>query len=475
MYKPRREHYPIALAAINAAISCFALPYSDTYGFVRVIAVASFAFFGVLCLFESRNVLFLARTFILGFIGYFPMMIKVLMGEEALFSGYERSTQGFDICVVMYVATSLALLSNQIGLALAGRNRALACSAPVVPVPTDVQGRELTYWTVAALAGTALTLFASSMFIRGYGQTILVAGYATEEAGEGLPFGSVAILGGMGIFCLYVAGLKGHFRHWKPLFVLIFAVFIIYSQLLMGVRQDAMSTLFGLVVLYGVANRRELGLKFKYVPLVILGYVFFEVWGFARTALADGISVFAIIGFTFSGVSATDAVRLGTISPIATTFSNTVFLVDHKFVELALGKSYLEWLLRIPPEVLYPNRPADYAWLFENYGLISGGGFFELAEVYMNFGLLGALFVPGIISFAMAKAYLYALHRQTPFSYFTLFAFLAIFLRGTWYQTFAFFRAFLVCVVVYVGFALIFEMLRASARLGSEGDRALYD
>jgi hypothetical protein len=196
----------------------------------------------------------------------------------------------------------------------------------------------------------------------------------------------------------------------------------------------------------------------------VLGYVFFEAWGVARSVLSAGIPFSSIIELAFTQVNASDAVRLGTISPIATTFSNTVFMVDHGVIDYSFGKSYLEWFLRIPPEALYPDRPKDYALMFESYGFLAGGGFFELAEAYMNFGLFGALLVPGIVSFAMAKTYYYARVRQTSLSYFLLFAFLAVFLRGTWYQTFAFFRAFLVCVILYFVYAFIVQALRTSVK-----------
>lgn len=310
-----------------------------------------------------------------------------------------------------------------------------------------------------------MAVFSALMFIRGYGETVLSAGYgAAERGGKGLPFGSVGILGSMGMFALFVAGLKGHVRHWKPVFVAVGMLFIIYSQLLMGVRQDAMSTLFGLVILSAVARGGELSLKISYVPIIAVAYVFFEVWGFAREALADGIPISSFIALTFAAVGSGDAVQLGTISPIATTFSNTVFLIEHGVINHTFGRSYWEWLLRIPPEVLYPGRPKDYALMFEDLGLMSGGGFFELAEVYMNFGLLGALVVPGIISYVLARVFYFALHRQTMLSYFALFALLAVFLRGTWYQTFAFFRAMMVCLIAYLACVAIVQFLKVATQ-----------
>jgi hypothetical protein len=437
------------------------------YHLIRPMACISILFFGVLCWLELSNVLFLARTFILGLIGYFPVIINVMFGEGTLFSSYEPLTQGFPIVVLMYVTTSFALLSNQIGLTLAKKRNFVYIDVELVPIiksPKKNRQTRLTYWWLAGFIGVMLTLFSSYIFIRGYGETILVAGYATEEqGGEGLPFGSVGVLGAVGIFSLFVAGIKGYIKNWKIIFFTVCFTFIIYSQMLMGLRQDAMSTLFGLLILYGVVNRREIGLKISYIPILVVVYIFFEVWGFARMVLSAGIPITSIVIDTFTNIRATDAVRMGTISPIATTFSNTVWLIENNIISYSFGQSYLEWILRIPPEVLYPARPVDYAWMFQDYGLLAGGGFFELAEVYMNFGLLGALILPGIISFLMAKSYYYAYYRQTMLSYFLLFSFLTIFLRGTWYQTFAFFRAFLVCMLLYFTYVFLVQILRSRA------------
>jgi hypothetical protein len=450
------------LAAANAAVSGLALLSPDDYSLIRALAVFSLLIFALLCFVQRGNILFLARTFILGFIGYFPLIVKILFGEDALFSGFERATQGFDIAVIMYVTTSCALLSNEIGFALARLDDARRSR---VGADAGVAGTPAIYWWIAGMIGVVLALFSAYMFIRGYGKSILVAEYGSaNRGGKGLPFGSVGILGSVGLFSLYVAGAKGYIRHWKLVFFAVFVVFVGYSQLLMGVRQDAMSVLFGLCVIYGVVQRRELGLKMSYLPAVLIAYAFFEAWGVARTALAAGISFVSIVEVAFTSVGASDAIRLGTISPIATTFANTVYLVQHNAIDLAFGRSYGEWLLRIPPEILYPNRPKDYAWLFEQYGLFAGGGFFELAEVYMNFGIAGGLLVPGIVSFIMGKTYYIALRRQTMLSYFMLFAFLAIFLRGTWYQTFAFFRSVLVCLCLYFAYVLLARWLQAAAR-----------
>lgn len=464
----RIKLYAIVIAGMNAALSSLALLAIDNYELVSVLAIVSLSLFSIVCVTESDNILFLARTFILGFIGYFPILVKILYGQDALFSGYEQSTQGFDIAAIMYVTTSFALLSSQIGFVAARYKRQPNGSLIEVPMrPLSIGSAEIpiTYWYVAAMVGILLAAVSAYFFVMAYGPSILVAGYgASERLGGGLPFGTVGVLGAIGIFSLFIAGLKGHLRRWKLMFLLFSGVYIIYSQLLMGLRQDAMSVLFGLLVLYGVAKRREIGLKLAYFPLIVIGYIFFEAWGVARTALAAGIPLMDIVWSTFVGMRDSEVVRLGTVSPIATTFSNTVFLIENQTITFSLGKSYIEWLLRIPPEVVYPARPVDYALMFEEHGLSAGGGFFELAEVYMNFGVAGGLVIPGLVSFLMGRAYYYAMNQQTMLSYFLLFSFLTIFFRATWYQTFAFFKAFLVCMLAYLIYVFIVQVARAIFR-----------
>jgi hypothetical protein len=470
MYLSGKNFYGLTIALLNACISIITLTFIDDYNLITKFAFISFLLFTIICWFRATNLLFLARTFILGGIGYFPMFVKIALGKEAFFSSYELSTQYFQLVVLMYVTTSFAILSSEIGFAIASRRisdsrrHTLLTNTIHKNFQSNYLSIRIAPWSIAATIGIVLVILSSFIFVQGYGQSVLSAGYRQEQGGEGLPFGTVGVLGAVGIFSLYVAGLKGYFPFWKPVFIALCALFLVYSQLLMGLRQDAISTTFGLIILYNLVHQRGISFKLSYIPIALVLYVFFEWWGVARTLLAEGYSLFSILDITFSVFEkkgASDAISLGTISPIATTFSNTVFLIETSQLNHLWGKSYWEWILRSPPEVLYPNRPIDYAWMFENFGLIAGGGFFELAEVYMNFGIIGALFMPGIISYFIAKSFFYVLIRQTMLSYFILFGFLSVFLRGTWYQTFAFFRAFQVCLLLYFFYLFIVLILRA--------------
>jgi hypothetical protein len=228
----------------------------------------------------------------------------------------------------------------------------------------------------------------------------------------------------------------------------------------------------GLLVCAGLIRGRAYRLTFAMTVFLIVFAVGIEFMGVARTTLSSEFLTLPEIWDTFVRNSfGTPSIRhIGTVSSMATTFSNTVFLVDSHTVNLLYGKSFLEWIPRTPPEFMYPDRPRDYAWIFSDFRMASGGGFFELAEGYINFGLAGTFFVPLAVSFAMARAFRNALERQTAWAYFMLFSFLGMFMRGTWYQIFAFYKCFWTALVMYACYyathVVIMRMRRQSPRTG---------
>lgn len=435
------EIIKIVISFINLILATTAYVNINDFSIVKILSIFSIFLFLILCLLEKKNILFFARTFILGLIGYFPILIKILLGENALFSSYETTTQGIRIVILMYVITSYALFSNTIGLVLGSLNRSLTTLHS-----KNIESREK-YWFLAYIISIPLVIITAYLFTKSFGENIFVSGYGSSDLATDTKLGSINSIGITALYLVFIAGLKFQFKYWKIIFILLVLYFIIYSQLLHGGRQDAMTPLFGLVIIWGLTKKKTIKLKLSILPLVIIAYIFFEAWGLLRANIQDfNLSFFVnIIPNMFNG----DIVRFGTVSPISTTFANTVWLVDSKTIDLSIGKSYFEYILRTPPEFLYPNRPIDYSWIFEKYNLQTGGGFYELGEVYMNFGLIGALFVPGVISFYIAKSFQLAYKKQTIFSYLMLSSFLSVFLRGTWYQTFAFYRGFLVCLTFY--------------------------
>ena len=159
------------------------------------------------------------------------------------------------------------------------------------------------------------------------------------------------------------------------------------------------------------------------------------------------------------------AFRQGTLNDIATTYSGIIYMLKHSMVEYLYGSSYFDYLLRTLPSFLYPDRPQDLAWIFKDYGFTSGGGFFELAEAYYNFGYLGVFILPLLISFLFGYSYKkFIFNRNKLFSMLVFLALLANLLRGLLYQTFAFYKGIVTVFILYAIVLFISELIRMSLK-----------
>ena len=399
-----------------------------------------------------NNIFFFFRNFIIGLVGYYPIFIKLIAGPDAFFSLYEFSTQGMDIVMVMYVGTSLALLGSEVGFFLSRPSR----FGPIANIA--IEPSSLSLWRTVFLVSIPIVLLVSYITAKTVGQSVLAAAYGSAVGGEPQLLGNTQNIGIICLLVAYASSVKLNLSYRRFLLAGLILIFLVWAMFLHGLRQDVVTALFGLAVCKGLLDRNPLGLSFGRIILIFLIVIVAELMGIARTTLAsDAFSLSDLFNIAANTLLDNRAYHFGTVSPIATTFANIVTLVDTNQVQLLWGQTYAEFIPRTPPEFIYPNRPQDYAWIFPKYGLVAGGGFYELAEAYINFGLLGCLVMPGLLSFLMGKFYFNALHRQTLFSYMLIFTFLGMFLRGTWYQVFAFYKSFLTAMVLYVFFLLIHQ------------------
>ena len=436
--------FGIWLSGANCLVALPALLVSDHYSTVRLLASVSLVLFGVLLFRHLDNILFLGRTLFLGLVGYYPIAVKVFAGEDALFSLYEPSTQGLDISIVMYVGTSLALLGSEVGLAVGSGQRRRPRAAAADP--------EL--WRTIFYMSVPLVVVVSTIVIR---TTPSVLTFVYGSTGiDGYILGNLHAIAIICLLSMFVAMYKIHVKYGWIIFALLAVVFLAWALFLRGFRQDVVTTLFGLVICYGLVHGRPHRLSFATVGVVCVVCVVVEFMGTARGMIATSGTTIGEISteFTSTLFKVGETYHFGTVSPDATTFANTVHLIKSGTMDPLWGWSYWEFIPRTPPAFMFPDRPRDYAWMFPDYGLGAGGGIFELAEAYMNFGLLGTLVVPGLISFLMARAFVNAKQSQTVAAYFLLFSFLGIFLRGAMYQTFAYYKCFWTAVILLLCFSI---------------------
>ncbi len=395
------------------------------------------------------NLLFATRTLFIGAIGYYPMLIKVL-DPEGFFSLFEQSTQGWEVVVTIYVSTSMALFGSEIGLLVGGFGNSKRISDKVMI--DDLSYKTLFYCSFA------LVVFVAYLTAVSAGPSLFVATYASEPEGQLL--GNLQAMGIIGVLAMLLAANRVSIKFAKLLMLLSVSYFLVWAMFFHGLRQDVLTALLGMYVVHSISRNKPPRIDIRVATILVVLVLVFELWGTMRASLAtDGFDPVGAVEH-MSGHFGDHVYQISTLSSIGTTVANTVYLVQNGQVDFLYGRTFLEYIPRTPPEFIYPDRPVDYAWMFQEYGLVAVGGFHELAEAYLNFGVAGAFIVPLILSFLISKAYWGACVHQTIWRYFLLFSFVGIWMRGTWYQIFAFYKTFITVVILFGCFWVIVSLVK---------------
>jgi hypothetical protein len=451
-----QDHIVFGVLLVNAVLGArlFFDPGIFSASPVLIFSMGFLAASGTVFFFR-RNIVYQSRIVLLVVIGYYAGLIKTI-DPDAAFSPLGTDIQTLDIGVKMFGLTSIALFGAAIGLLAGGREL-------VRPSSSGWEGLRFPYpaWQALFYFATAIVIVAGILSARSYGPSVFEAVYATEGAGQGQLLGNLQSLG---VICLVIASVAGlHLRgRWvRPFLAALVVYFLGWGIFIRGGRLEVLAGILALVAALPAATGKVARLRWYHYVGVVLLAIFMEAWGSLRTTLSvdhidseTGDSI--LLGY--QALQEVGVYHAGTISAIGSTFANTLDMVDTHVIPYAHGGTYFDYLLRSPPEFLYPGRPTDLAWIFEEYGYKAAGGFFELAEAYLNFGILGCLIIPFCISYVLATFYRKALHGG--FFPFVLFvSMLSVFFRGAWYQTFAFYKAILTGMILYVGFWIVSQLV----------------
>lgn len=128
-------------------------------------------------------------------------------------------------------------------------------------------------------------------------------------------------------------------------------------------------------------------------------------------------------------------------------------------IDLYYGSSYFDFLLRTPPQFIYPDRPKELSWIYLDYGMTTGGGFYELAEAYLNFGLIGVFIIPTIISFILSFSYkMFLMNKYSVYHSIVFFALIVSFMRGELYQSFVFYKGIVTAIVMIIILYILYTL-----------------
>lgn len=424
----------------------------DSDSLIKFLIITSL-FSAILIARASYNIIFFSRLILLFLVGVYPFTIK-LIDPAYYFSVFEFKTQSLEITTFMYGLTLIALPSAFIGW-LIGQKLVHCSKRPVVNLNFD-------YYRFFFYASGIALIYFGHMIAVSSGGTIFNMAYGMSTSGTPL-LGTAAATGGVALSIMFYCALVLDEKKYLFLFVAAGFYLLIWCQLIRGLRQECIGTCFSIFIIYLMFHHKKIGWRPVYFIYMIPMYLFLELWGLVRTGLHLYIrgetDVSDVINMGLGNAAIMDnVVYSGTLGPITTTFANTVFLGENGLISFLYGSGFTDYLLRTLPAFLYPERPQDLAYIFQDYGLSSGGGFFELAEAYLNFGILGAALVPLLISLAISCAYAYAKKGANLYRFFALTSLLCVWLRGAWYQTFAYYKSFISATILFLIISFIYAL-----------------
>lgn len=350
---------------------------------------------------------------------------------------------------------ALALFSARLGWSAGSR---LADIRPVRTV-TVLQDVSVRNGIILVFVGVVL------WFVQGRGDTFFVSRYASGET-AGLPLGNVnSIINILIGTVIYYLVTRNHRHIWQAILIIL-AFKVVYANVLRGIRADALDTVILIYVVLGFYLRECAVVRIRHLAAGAGFAALLYVIGIVRASFVEtGLQDVAAYSFlTESGGQF--ALHISTLSNITATYTGFIWLADTGYV-VEPARTYLGYVLRIPPEFIYPGRPVDLAWVFPEVGQTSGGGTFELGEAYLTLGVFGVALVPAVITGIFG--FLARRLRRSPYSIVTfvmLCALLAVFSRGAWYQSFAYFKSFITGLIWLVPIMLVARRVALPAAAG---------
>jgi oligosaccharide repeat unit polymerase len=458
-----KSHLYLLLITYNALISLIFILFSYKIG--DLFFFFSLFVFGLILIHNTKNILFFIRTFFLGIIGYIAMGAK-LISDDALFGYHMRESQTVEIATLMFLLTNIALFGSEIGFLFSQKVKL-------------IKEHKLYFENKLFFYFVSFLLFiVASLMVLANGSLVITGGTYADGSGTSMPINNLNVFANILFYTLILLFYKikniYNIQNKRYLYVIIFFFFYIFffAEFLRGVRMDALNGIFGFVILYLLYNDKPLKVTPKLFFLGIILFIIMQIMGMLRSALnyLTFDEIIAVIKNGFSeiieGSKSGILFYQGTINDIATTFSGTIYMIQNHITDYYYGSSYFDYILRTPPKFLYPDRPEDLSWIFVNNGLTSGGGFFELAEAYLNFGVVGVFIVPFFISFFLGYAYkLFVNNKYSIYYSILLFSFLSGFMRGLLYQSFTFYKAIVTGFIIYMILYFIMGVLHTRKKV----------
>lgn len=427
------SYFLLILFIVGGVWGFFVYSFSEFFAGHVYLAFYPIASFFILILYFLRsNLVFFLRILFLATIGYYAGLVKVINIDGA-FSPVEIAAQTPVVAIKMLGLTAIGLMGAGLGLFVSASSL-FNLRRHWVGIRFGDNAQPI-FWI-----SVVLVLVAGYLSARSYGPNVFEASYASGE-GEGQALGNLQSIGVISLVLCWMTSNELLDKKLIRFSWMLSVYFLVWGILIRGGRIEVLSGILAILVCVPMLHGKIFGIKLYHCVLGLVGAAFLEVWGSLRSVLSASSASVDLVVSGYKNLSDDNVYHAGTISGIGTTFSNIVHMIDNNVLDFQFGGTYLDYILRTPPEFLYENRPTDPSWMFQDYGYNAIGGFFELAEAYYNFGVIGCFVVPFLISLAVGFVYKKSL-QGGGFAFFVFCAVLSVFPRGGWYQTFAFYKSF---------------------------------
>lgn len=258
------------------------------------------------------------------------------------------------------------------------------------------------------------------------------------------------------ITCVTYTLIYPSIRRYQIMIFIVAIILILYAFVLRGNRGELVSFLVAWFLLWHEIKHKKIEI-WKLVLFTIALIFFSQVWAIYRATATTGMSLFGAakeaLLYLFSSaemVGKGDVSPLGRITPVgmSTILFGTIGMADTGVFPRLYGISYLRYIPNTLPTFIYTSRPQGLAWIFVNYGETSGGGFLELAEAYLNFGMIGSIVIPGLISLFYFTVYRHALMRWSPQAFMWYGIAASMIIPTTLYGTFSLYKALVTWLII---------------------------
>lgn len=421
--------------------------YSQNFGIVSLII-----FFLNLYYFK-RNVIMLIRLVFLCGPGALVNVTK-LIDQNGRFGFHLVQSQSLETSHIVLILTNLAMYGAFLGYCVVSQIKMKR--QDVVKTEINVPTKIFFYFSTLCLC--------SYLLMKTRGANIFVQEYGTNQENFNSGFGnlnSIAIISLAAIFFYtknIISNKKGKMQAkiYMSFCYMTIAFFIFYVCLAHGARLDALNAILAIFILSRILNNKPLSLTNLQIISGVLMVLGLQIVGVFRASLAkiNVSDLISILHKLFTNLQKNPETGIifyqGTINDISTGISGIVYMLSNGKLSFLFGSSYIDYIERIPPSFVHPDRPKDLAWTFSDNGYTSGGGFHEIAEAYYNFGVLGSFMVPFIITTIIFYSIrIFYIKSDSFFQNLVLLGILSVLVRGLFYQSFAFFKAIITAYILW--------------------------